>query len=669
MKMVFILLNMSKLPSEILNIVYSHLSSKDVLQCILTCKRWKESALPFFYNGLSVNFYRAFQTKKLLRMNNTERDRYFQYGVFTKTLQIHQDIAGYLPHYLGDTLSLKDTDGEYTKEEWIMLLRYLPNIQVLNLVYSRNTSKYIQYILESTDTDKILLNIKAILLGARQETNNSTSTYHAVCYKYRTTITNLEVEHNTSILTNSKLPTLLSHFNSLTLLKFNNSYDPQLTIFDILDTCPHTITLNYTTEFAIPDSTINRIKLNSCFKELILSIPAIPKHYITCLSDDLIPHLDILTLDISNTDVFDWVESIGLNNAVKFLDRLSTVKTAFIRWKPDRNSDRQTTSTESDHTIMFALLNAMKRSKKMYYQVHYSNCVIVHKSFKLTSDDSLQFDYGLKLSEYHLPLTNQDSEQEWHDDGPLSHGIQTELHNPSTSTIGLEVFHYMRVVMCDNDPNLPLNFLRYALMNCPNLQQFSFTAYNKSALGICIGNDTKTGIKNIRERRDLSSTTQENIKIVKISNMVPSKILLELMVKYMPATEVFLCGATNDADSPTVLFEADLTAFSHLDLVQLDFQLLSGKKQKTVYLEIQFPEKDREYYCLVKDFPKLNVTKTTLEQISSRENGNIRKAIVKCRNHVKIAVCYSCSLFKIISDGEISELDYKQSSHMRFQFI
>ncbi|KAG2193761.1 hypothetical protein INT47_005042 [Mucor saturninus] len=653
---------MSELPSEILNIVYKHSSNKDVLQCALTCKKWKESALTHYYNSLSINANRIFQTKKLLQLDPSERDRYFQYGTFAKNLVVHKDYMRKRP------FDSKSTVVDYTEEEWIWLLEYLPNIQVLDLSGSLNAIKYMKYILSCTDSDKILPQIKVFIKPDRQRTLADTlhcdDMHFAVCYKYRATITTLEVNFNSesfnSVPIHGDVVTMLYHFNSLTHLTFNNSFDDQLTTFDIMEACPYLVSLNYQSGHCFPEpivknilgSAMNRKRLNHNLKELYLTVPTISTHYADYLKDFVAPYLDVLKLEICDTDVFDWVERFGLYNAVGFLGSLSKVKTASIGWTPGMIYNRQTTSTKSEPTIFFTLLNAMTRNKKMHYQATYTDYQSTHKSFSLTPYDYLYFNYGLKKSDYYLPLTNQNFEQE----DSLTRRLRFAIPNRSTSIIGPEVIHHFNVSMNDTHPNLPLEILRYALVNCPNLQRFWYNSINDDN-DILLYVNPKKGNDIVKSIPNSINATKAQINVIKTNSIVPSKEMMCLFHQYLPAVEKLICLLDGLTLPPAEMFEMDLTAFMYLKSVRLDVQLFGADDQNTAFLVIQFSDKDWEYYHLWGDDMDLTVTKTTLAQmtdrISNKEYGDVRKAVIQCRKQVIFELSYGYSMVTEIHNGII----------------
>ncbi|KAI7895057.1 uncharacterized protein EV154DRAFT_496814 [Mucor mucedo] len=295
----------------------------------------------------------------------------------------------------------------------------------------------------------------------------------------------------------------------------------------------------------------------------------------------------------------------------------------------------------------------MRRNKTIYCRANYDHYESACKSFSLTPDDYLCFNYSLKESDYYLPLNNQDSEQEDSSTRP----IQLLTPNLSTSMIGPEVIFRMDVILGDTDLNLPLEFLRYALVNCPNLQRFLYKSTSNYNRSICIEAEPKMSGGIVKGKKKVSTATQKDIKVVKTGNMVPSKELLRLLHKYLPATEKLICGMNDFKDPPTELFEVDLIPFIHLKSVQLNVLLLCDEDQDTAYLELQFADRDCGYYCLKIDDPDLTVTKITLKQMKKQigeANKSIRKAVIKCHKRVRFRLSYEYSMGVEICNGKNS---------------
>ncbi|KAI7890264.1 uncharacterized protein EV154DRAFT_512025 [Mucor mucedo] len=305
----------------------------------------------------------------------------------------------------------------------------------------------------------------------------------------------------------------------------------------------------------------------------------------------------------------------------------------------------------------------------MYCRANYVNNQSTHKSFSLTPDDHLYFKYSLKESDCFVPLTYQSFEQGY----SLTRRVQFATPNRSTSIIGPEVIRQINAFLDDTHPNLPLEILRYALMNCPNLQRFWYNSTSEYNHSILIDAKPEMGGDIIKRYQNFSNTSQENIKFIKTANMVPSKELLCLIYQYLPAIENLKCVLGQYMDPPTELFEVDLTAFNCLKLVELDVLLFCDKGQDTAFLEIQFWDKDWEYYCLLVSTQRLAVTKTTVEnmdeRISNSEHGNIRKAVIKCRKQVIFKLSSDYSMATEIHNGKINKLDDELSMELRYSFL
>ncbi|KAI7895001.1 uncharacterized protein EV154DRAFT_496676 [Mucor mucedo] len=293
----------------------------------------------------------------------------------------------------------------------------------------------------------------------------------------------------------------------------------------------------------------------------------------------------------------------------------------------------------------------MRRNKRIYCGANYNQYDSTCKSFSLTPDDHLCFDYGLRESDYHLPLNNQESEQD-----SSTRPIQLSAPNLFTSMVGPEVISRMDVILGNTDPYLPLELLRYALVNCPNLQQFLYKS-TRHYHSICIEVEPKMSGNIVKSKKKISIATQKDIKVVKTGNMVPSKELLRLLHEHLPAIEELICGMNDWKDPPTEIFEVDLIPFIYLESVQLNVLLLCDENQDTAFLELQFADGDCGYYCLKIGDPYLTVTKITLKQMKKQigeANKSIRKAVIKCHKRVIFRLSYEYSMGVEICNGKNS---------------
>ncbi|KAI7895315.1 uncharacterized protein EV154DRAFT_477451 [Mucor mucedo] len=265
--------DMSNISAEVFSIVYSHLNSRDLAQCIRVSKTWKELALPFIYKILHLGYLHVSLVKMLLRLSPVERDPQFYYGRFTKSLHVRS---------------------------------------VLDLGSSPDATAYTQFTY-MIDSNKSLLKIQNVVPGKNVRfalVDRTTDDFNfATCYKHRATMVSLKVEYrkisfNMGCINGDQL-TLLTHFNKLTQLDLRNSCSPELTMFDIRDACPHLVTLQYWSKFDIPDLTTNEVLdeekyriVNHDIKTLSIAAPSMPKNFINHIAKYVTCDANALVLDI-----------------------------------------------------------------------------------------------------------------------------------------------------------------------------------------------------------------------------------------------------------------------------------------------------------------------------------------------------------------------------------
>ncbi|KAG2214331.1 hypothetical protein INT47_000887 [Mucor saturninus] len=523
-----------------------------------------------FYKNLDLMVYNTFVTKKLLKLPIVERNNYFRYGLFTKKLTIGNDKEEFIHYSRGlDENLVKEDDCRFDKEDWVQLLEYLPNLQELDLSCSCNGEIYLQHIYE-TDSKKALLKIQEIKpidqnpFSFRREL---LSLLFAVCYKYRESITTLKVAFFDPVFSfgfiSGHVTTLLNDFKRLTCLTFTNECDESLTTLDLQASCPLLVSLAYYSDYNVPDDTIKDILDNEAsnaknvkcsLKKMVISGASIPKYYSRYIIDYVSPYLDVFNLNMYEHDMYDWVDYIGYENALNLLRNMNTIEEAGVRWHPDKYYERTSTDTGSDATIFFTLLNAFKGDKQLYCKADYGDFRSPHKGMVHTKDE-LRVEYGLSYHDY-LQI-NENVQNDSDEDGdeetdvrPSNRTVHIKLPDTSISSIGPEIIHHLSVTMCNSNPDLPVNFLRYAFLNCPNLQYFFYYSMNDPYYHICIGNSIDIGSHSQEKKNSLTNTAQENITVAKFQNMLPSEEIMELLNTYSPRIETIVCGCKNRYTDP-----------------------------------------------------------------------------------------------------------------------
>lgn len=663
---------MYDIPFEILTIVFSHLSKTDASQGVLVCKKWHEAGTPFLHKDLSWTSYHVTRLKKRMKLRPVTRDRYFKQGIWTKTLEIHQDHSDYLSYDTElDTYEKPDLTYAFDKRDWLLLLEYFPNLEILDFTGSGNGNRYLRYIKEAGPSN-ILPKIQDFAADVMEPCvfANWNTIYFGACYKHRASITSLYVIYKDLYVdlgfVSGEMLTLLGNFNHLTDLTLENKYDNQLTTFDIQDACPHLISLKYKSAFGIPDLKVKTIideadprKLDFKMKKLEITVPSITKNYANYITNYVSPYVDNLNLSMNKVDLYDWIDEIGYDTALGLFRSFSTLEYISINWIPRKTYQRQSVHDNSDATIFFSLLHVLQGDKKMYCSSTYDILNPYRKTIKRTPNMGLNVTYGLNYYDYYFQNVQNSAEDI--NSNPLNRSILIALPNTLISTIGPEIVHNMSVEMLDTNPDLLINFLRFALSNCPNLQHFYFCSSN-SVGQICLGTNMIISRYGTKQRKELTSTLKENIKVVKLRNTLPSEEMTDLIRTYIPDIETFACGSSSRLNQPNTI-TIDLTELGHLKEIYLEVSCLGvNNNVETAYMGIQCREGVHSYYRMGLKKHRCTIHTTSLDYMENqtRDDVNSRSTIFKCDRYGIKFVFYLGS-YKIaeIVNGRLIQIPIK----------
>ncbi|KAG2214259.1 hypothetical protein INT47_000815 [Mucor saturninus] len=669
---------MNNIGFEILTRVFSHLYKTDVTQCLFVCKSWKEAGLPFVHRDLTWTSRQVTRLKKRMKLRPITRDHYFKQGILTKTLRIDQDHSDYLTYDTEmDTYEKPDLSYAFDKKDWLALLKYLPNLEVLDFSESANGNRYLRYI---KDADTNILPKIQVMLNDEQVPcmfGNYDNIYLGACYRHRATITTLHINYKQSVIgmgsINIQMLTLLREFNNLTHLTFNNKYDDQLTTLDIQDACPHLILLKYRSNFGIPDFKVKAIldepdpeKLDHKLVEMKIVVPSITKNYAKYIINYISPYVDRLVLIMKGVDLCDWIHEIGHDTVLDLLRSFDTTTTSFsINWLPGKNYKRHSIHDDSDTTIFFSLLHALRGNKRMFCDGDYGDINPLHKSIQYSPETGLHVKYGLGYFDYCFQTMQNTGVGT--DTDPSNRSILVALPNNSVSTIGPEIIHSLQIEMRDRDPALHMKFLQYALSNYPNLQYFY---YHSIICGyqILLGPDTKARRHGLENRNSLTNTLKENIKAIKIRNMLPSEELIYLIRTYMPDFKTLICGGKPPSMDQATCINVDLTELRHLNSIYLDATCLDVRETHTVFMGIQCYGGVQTYYSLGIKKNRCTIDSIPLdymEQQTRREDINTQATIFQCgRRDIKFVVFYGYDRIAEIVNGQLVQL--RKTKHIDF---
>ncbi|KAG2200391.1 hypothetical protein INT47_002305 [Mucor saturninus] len=337
------------LPIELLNNVLSPLDEATISRCALVCKAWELPARKLQYTTLQLHNWRIYLAKQNLAKRDGEQADYFKSCVHIKELAIADACVNKfrrhsIQNYRGYIVIEKCS---FTKEEFLQLLEYASNN--ISLATNRVFAKE-------------LLDL-----------------YFSVCYKYRTSITELKLEnrHRVTVLNSQRDNTLtfLSHFPALTHLRLISFHDPEMEIFDLHQACSNLALLEFTSQNDfldnIPDN-FDHAKFHTTLKNLRLLVPIIPKNYLM----HTYTQLDSLHMESLKLNLYDWVNEVGLDTALELVALLGTIKVVTLTFSDRLLQKKELTSAHgstfntpkgSVQTVFFSLLATFKGNHEPTY--------------------------------------------------------------------------------------------------------------------------------------------------------------------------------------------------------------------------------------------------------------------------------------------------------------
>lgn len=154
--------------------------------------------------------------------------------------------------------------------------------------------------------------------------------YFLVCYRFRGSISYsiLDYTKSTICFNSQQIDILnsLADFKQLTQLEFRNSHSTTLTPSHVLERCPNLKHLKYVSDYQISESAMSHVLGNNCklninfiasLSHLDLSLSSLlatrTRYFVDCFPNQL----TILTIWIRNQNFFKWIDTVGMELALK----------------------------------------------------------------------------------------------------------------------------------------------------------------------------------------------------------------------------------------------------------------------------------------------------------------------------------------------------------------
>ncbi|KAI9242975.1 hypothetical protein EDC94DRAFT_666276, partial [Helicostylum pulchrum] len=259
-------------------------------------------------------------------------------------------------------------------------------------------------------------------------------------------------------------------------------------------------------------------------------------------------------VSINDIDLYDWIDQVGVDNALKLAEVMSKLSSAPIKWIPYKEYRTEHENIgESDMTIFFKILNAFKGDKKVSCTASFSDFRSVHNSM-MFSGGNLSFYYGLNYADLF-------------DDGGEDRVFELAVPDRTISVIGPEVINNSTFFICITDSELAFKVLKYSLTNCTHLQSLEINGVNSPRQECILSSSIDRFHKRV-EKYNPSAILTEALKAVKLKGFIPSQECFDLLSCYLPGVQSFTCGSERgnrfDNNEAPRDYVVDLTHFKRL---------------------------------------------------------------------------------------------------------
>ncbi|GAA5797215.1 hypothetical protein HPULCUR_002595 [Helicostylum pulchrum] len=460
------------------------------------CKSWYNLIHPLYFEQVVLNESNIRLIKSQL-LKQSRNNNYFKNGFFIKHLKIHHDTK----------------DQCFTLQELVQLFIYLPNLIVFDATASHHFLYYMECLANNTLRGPRLEQIPCDMHEASFLLNL------AACYNFRHSITKLKTVYSSlDQQGDAQFVQVLSGFAKLTHLDvYNETIGSQLTPFDIQAVCPQLVQFKYFIEDFVMDSFINR-REKGCAKDmkrLELNIPDLSRTYIDYITSFRQLQLDTLCVHLQRVDLRNCIDQVGLDTVLYLATYLSQIKNSRITFC-HALQEYEPESSGLKMTQFYKILSKIKGARPTYCTATFDDFYPNETEIKVTDNSQLYFKYGLDYEDY------------FYDDDCFV--AQVVLPDKQRSMLGPDVINQLNfTIRLENEDTL-CQVLKYALTNCPHLQQFTLENNNCQIFG---------SPRRPHQQLDYptSMTLHQVVKKIKFVGMTLSHRILDLLSLYLPAVQ------------------------------------------------------------------------------------------------------------------------------------
>ncbi|KAI9339492.1 hypothetical protein BD770DRAFT_415248 [Pilaira anomala] len=609
-------------PKEIYLKIFQQLCQPDLKECSVVCKDWSLPALQRYYNRLT------FKEQSLKRLIDVlSQEQYLQYCHWVNSLTFIQKAT--------EEISEEKEEHYLTKKHLLKFLTYLPNLKSLELFSNFPKACYLESLLE-LNADKYLTQLEEIKIKDLSEFDSFDDLQCNVYYKFRASLKKLYISQEPESIIITKyggIINYLNQFKKLTHLKYHNNTNQAFSVYQLQVACANLTILRLSDSSDI----LNYKAGNDAFfnvgnlQSLELSFPRMSASYAYMLIDNLPTKLNKLYIQVNQIGFYDWINLIGIEKVLKLAERMSKLSQAKILCQPGGFYETESEQEESElrMTLFFKILNAFKGDKKVF-------CTAVFCDNKLFNWKSMKYSKGILDFCYSIDY--------W------DFGDNQKLVKPdkSITNIGLEIINQISFRMEVGSKHLQL--LKYALINCPRLQFVEYIGVGSRGTEFYLS--TTTGP--FKQFNDSLTKTEENIRVIRLFNLVPSTKFLHVLATYLPNLSFFTCGIKSlfyHEKRPGRKILINLYEFKNLETFKLDMNLLSNETSESAYswsLKINYTDGQKDLYQYSQEDYEIKLVPISSDTLVTAQKSSVVNILtINCKKAMRL-VLFDWQLDKLI---------------------
>jgi hypothetical protein len=643
-------MNIGQLPSEIRLEIFEILPKSTLYQCLFVSRLWQQTAAQLIYKAIRVNDANIDKLQSTLA-HDKPNESLKQYGHWTKVLRYVTKPG--------------DTHVKHlTQSSLLLLLSYLPNLKIIDVADSLHFDHYMKVLNNGRDSIQ-LDSLECIRSKPHNEfgptIGQDQKLYFFTLHKYKQSLTDISICYNSDSRhfneTNVDILQVLPQFHCLTRLTLSNLVNQHLTIFDLLSICPQLTDLDFTSAYPVPNDLAETQLADLCnkktMKSLSLCVPVVTPAYIRYITFFTAPDMDTIRLNMTRTNFYNWIDTIGSDTVVQLAQRMSKAHNACIRTNSNPEQRRPQCNV-SKMTRFYQILHALMGNRPLQCQGIYTQYKPGEIYISIYQNYFLDFQYSLNYEDF------EDGED--NDMRAAYEGLA--LPDRTISQIGPEIMNSCSFLLIRPMERVPHGLVKYILMHCPYLYYFQVncTAHYSECL-------LEAGIPNTNCIKIPKQSTKDQItQLLFKRGVVLWTELSHILAKYLPNIRVckFIKvqllaqrGSTNSM--------IDLSGFKNLEACYFDIapivKLIALKYMDHIFVKFEYIDCERVDWFQVQRSTTYNRSRRTCPYtVTVAESEYVQQCLLQHPSK-NCVVTYRCSRVPSVFDIVVPLYPILQLSH------